>query len=51
MQVMTDPDAPSPGEPSMRELIHWIVVDIPGGTNPKYIGGPTAAGRCRKGKG
>ncbi|AET05551.2 putative phosphatidylethanolamine-binding protein [Medicago truncatula] len=33
--VMTDPDAPSPSEPSMRELIHWIVVDIPGGTNPK----------------
>jgi len=23
MQVMTDPDAPSPSEPSMRELIHW----------------------------
>ncbi|KAJ1437809.1 Phosphatidylethanolamine-binding, conserved site [Sesbania bispinosa] len=33
--VMTDPDAPSPSEPSMREWIHWIVVDIPGGTNPK----------------
>ncbi|XP_028787024.1 protein MOTHER of FT and TFL1 [Neltuma alba] len=32
--VMTDPDAPSPSEPSMREWIHWIVVDIPGGTNP-----------------
>ncbi|XP_022735469.1 protein MOTHER of FT and TFL1 [Durio zibethinus] len=32
--VMTDPDAPSPSEPSMREWIHWIVSDIPGGTNP-----------------
>ncbi|XP_043703040.1 protein MOTHER of FT and TFL1-like [Telopea speciosissima] len=32
--VMTDPDAPSPSEPSMRELVHWIVVNIPGGTNP-----------------
>ncbi|KAF7834582.1 protein MOTHER of FT and TFL1 [Senna tora] len=32
--VMTDPDAPSPSEPNMREWIHWIVVDIPGGTNP-----------------
>nr|ACU14433.1 unknown [Glycine max] len=32
--VMTDPDAPSPSEPSMREWIHWILVDIPGGTNP-----------------
>ncbi|XP_031403371.1 protein MOTHER of FT and TFL1 isoform X2 [Punica granatum] len=31
--VMTDPDAPSPSEPSMREWVHWIVVDIPGGTN------------------
>ncbi|XP_043693973.1 protein MOTHER of FT and TFL1-like [Telopea speciosissima] len=32
--VMTDPDAPSPSEPNMRELVHWIVVNIPGGTNP-----------------
>ncbi|XVF50505.1 hypothetical protein PTKIN_Ptkin04bG0106400 [Pterospermum kingtungense] len=32
--VMTDPDAPSPSEPSMREWVHWIVTDIPGGTNP-----------------
>ncbi|XP_044465857.1 protein MOTHER of FT and TFL1 [Mangifera indica] len=32
--VMIDPDAPSPSEPSMREWVHWIVVDIPGGTNP-----------------
>ena len=32
--VMTDPDAPSPSEPTMRELVHWIVVDIPGGSNP-----------------
>ncbi|XP_075504057.1 protein MOTHER of FT and TFL1-like [Primulina tabacum] len=31
--VMTDPDAPSPSEPSMREWIHWIVTDIPGCTN------------------
>jgi len=22
-QVMTDPDAPSPSEPSMREWLHW----------------------------
>nr|AKM77640.1 mother of FT and TFL1-like protein [Dimocarpus longan] len=32
--IMIDPDAPSPSEPSMREWIHWMVVDIPGGTNP-----------------
>uniref|UniRef100_A0A7I4APD1 Mother of FT and TFL1-like protein n=1 Tax=Physcomitrium patens TaxID=3218 RepID=A0A7I4APD1_PHYPA len=29
-QVMTDPDAPSPSEPSLREWLHWIVTDIPG---------------------
>ncbi|XP_042520767.1 protein MOTHER of FT and TFL1-like [Macadamia integrifolia] len=29
--VMTDPDAPSPSEPTMREWLHWIVVDIPQG--------------------
>ncbi|XP_026386858.1 protein MOTHER of FT and TFL1-like [Papaver somniferum] len=28
--VMVDPDAPSPSEPTMRE----IVVDVPGGTSP-----------------
>ncbi|XP_021803177.1 protein MOTHER of FT and TFL1 [Prunus avium] len=32
--VMTDPDAPSPSEPSMREWVHWIVADIPAGTSP-----------------
>ncbi|XP_026379249.1 protein MOTHER of FT and TFL1-like [Papaver somniferum] len=32
--VMVDPDAPSPSEPTMREYIHWIVVDVPGGTSP-----------------
>ncbi|KAL7160833.1 hypothetical protein ACSBR2_041474 [Camellia fascicularis] len=31
---MTDPDAPSPSEPAMREWVHWIVSDIPGGSNP-----------------
>ncbi|XP_057960500.1 protein MOTHER of FT and TFL1 [Malania oleifera] len=29
--VMVDPDAPSPSEPSLREWLHWIVVDIPEG--------------------
>ncbi|KAL5545011.1 hypothetical protein UlMin_008795 [Ulmus minor] len=32
--IMTDPDAPSPSEPSMREFVQWIVVDIPGGKDP-----------------
>ncbi|KAL8042489.1 hypothetical protein ABFX02_09G054500 [Erythranthe guttata] len=31
--VMTDPDAPSPSEPNMREWVHWIVTDIPGCSN------------------
>ncbi|TVU11351.1 hypothetical protein EJB05_44933 [Eragrostis curvula] len=32
--VMTDPDAPSPSEPTMRECLHWLVVNIPGGRDP-----------------
>ncbi|KQK06691.1 protein MOTHER of FT and TFL1 homolog 1 [Brachypodium distachyon] len=32
--VMIDPDAPSPSEPSMREWLHWLVVNIPGGADP-----------------
>ncbi|KAG8075843.1 hypothetical protein GUJ93_ZPchr0006g45069 [Zizania palustris] len=32
--VMTDPDAPSPSEPTMREWLHWLVVNIPGGKDP-----------------
>ncbi|XP_024532192.1 protein MOTHER of FT and TFL1 homolog 1 isoform X2 [Selaginella moellendorffii] len=32
--VMTDPDAPSPAEPSLGEYLHWLVTDIPGGTDP-----------------
>eukprot|EP00246_Nothoceros_aenigmaticus_P017245 TRINITY_DN82_c0_g1_i5.p1 TRINITY_DN82_c0_g1~~TRINITY_DN82_c0_g1_i5.p1 ORF type:complete len:142 (+),score=8.85 TRINITY_DN82_c0_g1_i5:398-823(+) len=31
--VMTDPDAPSPSEPSMREWVHWIVTNIPASTD------------------
>lgn len=23
LQIMTDPDAPSPSEPSLREWVHW----------------------------
>ncbi|PON49335.1 Phosphatidylethanolamine-binding protein PEBP [Parasponia andersonii] len=29
--VMVDPDAPSPSEPTLREWLHWLVVDIPEG--------------------
>ncbi|CAL4977368.1 unnamed protein product [Urochloa decumbens] len=31
--IMTDPDAPSPSDPTMREYLHWIVANIPGGTD------------------
>ncbi|KGN64620.1 protein MOTHER of FT and TFL1 [Cucumis sativus] len=31
--VMVDPDAPSPSEPTFREWLHWIVVDIPEGAD------------------
>ncbi|KAL3624475.1 hypothetical protein CASFOL_031143 [Castilleja foliolosa] len=49
--VMTDPDAPSPSEPSLREWVHWIVTDIPGCTNVtrgkevvEYVGPRPAVG-------
>eukprot|EP00124_Ichthyophonus_hoferi_P004236 Ihof_evm2s443 gene=Ihof_evmTU2s443 len=29
--VMSDPDAPSRANPFLREFVHWIVVNIPGG--------------------
>ncbi|CAI5488420.1 unnamed protein product [Closterium sp. Naga37s-1] len=29
VQVLVDPDAPSPSNPTAREWLHWIVVDIP----------------------
>ncbi|THU49498.1 hypothetical protein C4D60_Mb06t10190 [Musa balbisiana] len=32
--VMTDPDAPSPSDPTMREWLHWMVINMPGGTDP-----------------
>lgn len=31
--VMSDPDAPSPSNPTHREWLHWIVADIPGGVD------------------
>ncbi|CAN0852676.1 Protein MOTHER of FT and TFL1 [Linum grandiflorum] len=31
--VMVDPDAPSPSEPRLREWLHWIMVDIPEGSD------------------
>ncbi|XP_021975706.1 protein MOTHER of FT and TFL1 isoform X2 [Helianthus annuus] len=31
--IMVDPDAPNPNEPSSREVVLWIVTNIPGGTS------------------
>ncbi|CAL4974063.1 unnamed protein product [Urochloa decumbens] len=34
--VLVDPDAPSPSNPSLREYLHWMVVDIPGTTGASF---------------
>ncbi|EEF51420.1 phosphatidylethanolamine-binding protein, putative [Ricinus communis] len=34
--IMTDPDAPSPSDPNLREHLHWMVTDIPGTTNVSF---------------
>ncbi|XP_068635436.1 CEN-like protein 1 [Aristolochia californica] len=34
--IMTDPDAPSPSEPYLREYLHWMVTDIPGTTDASF---------------
>ncbi|CAN1217631.1 Protein HEADING DATE 3A [Linum perenne] len=35
-QVMVDPDAPSPSDPSLREYLHWLVTDIPATTGANF---------------
>ncbi|CAD6229832.1 unnamed protein product [Miscanthus lutarioriparius] len=34
--VLVDPDAPSPSNPSLREYLHWMVIDIPGTTGANF---------------
>ncbi|KAG5234558.1 hypothetical protein OIU76_000231 [Salix suchowensis] len=34
--IMTDPDAPSPSDPYLREHLHWMVIDIPGTTDVSF---------------
>ncbi|KAK3445595.1 protein TERMINAL FLOWER 1 [Eucalyptus grandis] len=34
--VMTDPDAPGPSDPYLREHLHWIVTNIPGTTDATF---------------
>ncbi|KAG8390711.1 hypothetical protein BUALT_Bualt01G0111900 [Buddleja alternifolia] len=36
LQVMVDPDAPSPSDPSLREYLHWLVTDIPATTGVPF---------------
>ncbi|XP_049304329.1 phosphatidylethanolamine-binding protein homolog F40A3.3-like isoform X2 [Bactrocera dorsalis] len=42
--IMVDPDAPSRAEPTSREILHWLVINIPGNkvaegqTVAEYIG-------------
>ncbi|XP_017408921.2 protein HEADING DATE 3A [Vigna angularis] len=34
--VMVDPDAPSPSNPTMREYLHWLVINIPATTGSNF---------------
>ncbi|KAK6138182.1 hypothetical protein DH2020_028066 [Rehmannia glutinosa] len=34
--VLTDPDAPGPSDPYLREHLHWIITDIPGTTDSSF---------------
>ncbi|XP_043723644.1 protein HEADING DATE 3A-like [Telopea speciosissima] len=34
--IMVDPDAPSPSRPTLREYLHWLVVDIPATTGASF---------------
>lgn len=34
--VMTDPDAPGPSDPHLREHLHWLVTNIPGTTDASF---------------
>ncbi|XP_072964157.1 protein VERNALIZATION 3 isoform X2 [Typha angustifolia] len=36
VEVMVDPDAPSPSDPNLREYLHWLVTDIPGTTGAAF---------------
>ncbi|OEL25511.1 Protein HEADING DATE 3A [Dichanthelium oligosanthes] len=36
VEVMVDPDAPNPSNPTLREYLHWLVTDIPGTTDSGY---------------
>nr|ANS56365.1 TFL1-like protein [Picea wilsonii] len=35
--IMTDPDSPSPSDPTEREYLYWMVTDIPGTTSNSFV--------------
>ncbi|KAF5202499.1 Brother of ft and tfl [Thalictrum thalictroides] len=35
-ELMTDPDAPSPSDPHLKEHLHWLVTIIPGTTDASF---------------
>ena len=37
VQLMVDPDAPSPDNPEFAEFLHWVVDDIPNGANLRSL--------------
>jgi len=37
VQLMVDPDAPSPDNPEFAEFLHWIVDDIPNGAGARGV--------------
>ncbi|XP_062098109.1 CEN-like protein 1 [Humulus lupulus] len=34
--IMTDPDAPNPSDPYLKEHLYWMVTDIPGTTDASF---------------
>ncbi|KAH0714226.1 hypothetical protein KY284_007131 [Solanum tuberosum] len=36
MEIVVDPDAPSPSNPNLREYLHWLVTDIPATTGVTF---------------
>ncbi|CAD6336594.1 unnamed protein product [Miscanthus lutarioriparius] len=36
IEVMVDPDAPNPSNPTLREYLHWMVTDIPASTDDSF---------------
>nr|CAB3478293.1 unnamed protein product [Digitaria exilis] len=46
--VLVDPDAPSPSNHSLREYLHWMVIDIPGTTGASFVRSAACHAGCVK---